>query len=160
LADAPIEVKKTAESIDVFYDWQKQTFYTLIVLPNAITSIFGQTNDSLELGFQLRPEAEYGDLTIKIENFETLESPETYFYELRTPDGMELGRGTVQDSLIQFKQLISGKYNFLVTEDLNQNGKWDSGDYLSRKQPERIFTPEGGISVKTSWETEIPMVIE
>lgn len=161
LNEDPIQVQESKEGLSIFYDWEEKITYTLAFLPNSFTSVYGQSNtDSLSIAFFLKSPSEYGDLTMKIANYLDLENTEGYYYQLKTGSGEEIQRGIVQDSLIRFTGLAKGKYEFSITEDLNQNGKWDSGVYSSRRQPERIYTPQEEVNVKVNWETEIPLLIE
>jgi len=160
LNQAPIQIQENNDGISIFYDWEVETAYTLVFPPNGLTSYYGQTSDSLELTFFLRDSSEYGDLTMKIANYLDLEDPNKYFYQLKNEAGKELERGIVQDSLIRFTGLLAKKYAFSVTEDLNQNNKWDSGIYATKQQPERIYVPQEDVKVKANWETEILLLIE
>ena len=36
--------------------------------------------------------------------------------------------------------------------DANKNGKWDTGDYQLKKQPEQLWQHESTIQAKPSWE--------
>jgi hypothetical protein len=45
-------------------------------------------------------------------------------------------------------------YTFKIVEDRNKNGIWDTGDYNTKRQPERIFLrqcPE----LRANWEQEV-----
>ena len=49
-----------------------------------------------------------------------------------------------------------------ITEDLNGNGQWDSGDVIARRQPERVetYTSETGdkaVPTRANWEVNLTM---
>ena len=53
------------------------------------------------------------------------------------------------DSELLFPYLDKGKYSIRITEDKNSNGLFDTGEYLTRKQAEKVmlYTLPGGTSV-------------
>ena len=52
----------------------------------------------------------------------------------------------------EFTNLKPGKYLFRIIFDTNSNGKWDTGNYLEKKQPEKVtYFPEV-IELRANWE--------
>lgn len=45
-------------------------------------------------------------------------------------------------------------YRFFLIEDRNGNGRWDSGDFAERRQPERVFPLGEPIDLKAGWELQ------
>ena len=63
---------------------------------------------------------------------------------------------------IQFNYVPAGEIKFRVIEDRNGNGKWDTGNLVERRQPERaeIYANDEGedtFATKTNWEIEFTM---
>ena len=63
---------------------------------------------------------------------------------------------------IQFNYVPAGEIKFRVIEDKNGNGKWDTGNLVERRQPERaeIYANDEGedtFATKTNWEIEFTM---
>ena len=63
---------------------------------------------------------------------------------------------------MRFNYVSPGEIKFRVIEDLNGNGKWDSGDVVARRQPERaeMFVDEQGgetFATKANWDIEFTM---
>lgn len=59
-------------------------------------------------------------------------------------------------STFNFENIPAGLYMLRVLIDLNKNGKWDAGDFTTKKQPEPVVyyrTPKGGreIILKANW---------
>jgi hypothetical protein len=54
-----------------------------------------------------------------------------------------------------FNKLEPGTYNLRYIEDINKNVEWDTGNYLARKQPERVIYLGAQISIRESWDQEI-----
>ena len=63
---------------------------------------------------------------------------------------------------IQFNYVPAGEIKFRIIEDRNGNGKWDTGNLVKRRQPERaeIYANDEGedtFATKTNWEIEFTM---
>ena len=78
-----------------------------------------------------------------------------------TDDRGELKREQIgtEPNPFTFKHLDPGKYGIRVIFDENQNGRWDTGSYLKKLQPERISYFPDIIEVRANWELEQTFVI-
>jgi len=38
--------------------------------------------------------------------------------------------------------------------DVNGNGKWDTGNYLEHRQPERVFFYDRPVELRSNWDVE------
>ena len=54
----------------------------------------------------------------------------------------------------EFIGLAPGNYLIRMVIDANDNGRWDAGSFVRRRQPEAIVAPAGPIKVKANWEVE------
>ncbi len=62
---------------------------------------------------------------------------------------------TGSEQRIDIPTMLSGNYKINVTEDLNHNGLWDTGNLLKRRQPERVINFKDNYSLKGGWDLEI-----
>ena len=63
---------------------------------------------------------------------------------------------------MRFNYVAPGEIRFRIIEDANRNGKWDTGDVVLRRQPERteMFVNDEGeetFSTKANWDFEFEM---
>ena len=62
---------------------------------------------------------------------------------------------TVHDTTFEFQHLDPRLYRIKWIRDKNENGKWDTGDYLKHIQPEEVdFYPES-ITVRANWDVDV-----
>ena len=47
-----------------------------------------------------------------------------------------------------------GEYEIRIVFDTNNNGKWDTGNYSKRIQPEKAITIPQKLSVRANWDNE------
>lgn len=144
------EILKDSMRIDRYFlktEWGSETDYHLFVLPEAFTSIFGQNNDTIDIRFKAKDIESYGNLTLNLENITCPIIVELYAGKklIRTV------RINKQGPLL-FDYLPPQKYSVKFILDLNDNGKWDSGKYLDKRQPEKVeFFPKE-IEVRSNWD--------
>ena len=63
---------------------------------------------------------------------------------------------------VVFNYVPPGEIKFRLVEDMNGNGKWDTGNVVERRQPERteLYHNEQGeetFATKANWEIEVPI---
>ena len=134
--------------------WAPNKNYIYKILPGAIKDNFNQTNkDTIRSEFTVSKALEDGSITLKI--LQDSINATTYFYELKNIKDELIDKGLLNDTLIQIENLKPEIYSLEITEDLNKNNKWDTGNYKERRQPEKVIQYNKKISVKQKFETEI-----
>ncbi len=84
-------------------------------------------------------------------------------YIIQLLDGnskLQQERRDVTGGTVQFNYIPAGDMKFRVIEDLNGNGRWDTGNVVERRQPERaeLYANADGqdtFVARTNWEFEI-----
>lgn len=123
--------------------------YKMDFLPGAIEDFFGIQNDSLSTSLSTGSYADFGNLKLTVEG--DIEFP--VIAQLTDEKG-DLKREIKTDDKneFEFTNLKPGKYLFRIIFDTNSNGKWDTGNYLEKKQPEKVtYFPEV-IELRANWE--------
>ncbi len=139
-------------TISVTARWNPVARHTFLLLPGAVTDVWGRMNDTMRLSVVSIPADQFGDLTLSIDG---LDSTKKYVVLIKTGELVAERFRIEQQSSTQWKKngIPAGKYTIEIIEDLNDNGVWDTGDYQTRRQPERkmIFTPD---AMRAAWELE------
>jgi len=135
------------------FEFQKEanSSYTIRLLPETLADFFGSTNDTLFYTIATRSLADFGNLTLNLTG--QLDSP--IILQL-TNDRGDLIREAFHDSLgrVEFNTLDPSIYRVRAIFDANGNGKWDTGNYLLKTQPERVIYYPQTIDVRANWELE------
>ena len=133
------------------FDFAKEanSSYTIQLLPETLADFFGSTNDTLFYTIATSSLADYGNLTMNLAG--QVESP--IILQLTNERG-DLIREVVRESLgqVAFNSLDPSIYRVRVIYDTNRNGKWDTGNYLQKTQPERVIYYPRTIEVRANWE--------
>jgi uncharacterized protein (DUF2141 family) len=124
--------------------------YKLELLPGAITDFFENTNDTLVFNLRTKSLADYGNLTLILSG-NTIRYP--IIVQLINEKG-DLKREiyATQPQSFEFNNLNPGKYIARIIFDSNENGQWDTGNYLKKKQPEKISYFPTTIELRANWE--------
>lgn len=145
----------TALLKDVYSTWKENTNYHLFIPPGTITDFFGLTNDSINIKFKTREEKYYGSVKLKL----TLPEGRDYSYILLLQDesGNVIREYHVREAFqeIDYLFLAPKKYKLKLIKDLNDDGKWTTGNYLKKIQPERVIYNAELINIRSNWDAEL-----
>ncbi len=135
----------------VHIDFEKEAdqVYLIDLYPGAVTDFFGETNDTLRTRFTTGSPEDYGVLRLN------LQGQATYPILVALLDEKdELVRSAYLEMSkeVEFKSLPPGNYRIRLIFDQNGNGRWDTGNYLNKLQPERILFYPGTIEIRANWE--------
>jgi len=132
--------------------WKEGHDYQLIILPGGIKDIYGRGCDTIIFDFTMALKDEYGNIKLTVAD---LDSTEQYIVILRE------GETDIKDVIISdakkkevlFERLPSRTYNIHLIKDENRDGKWTTGDYWKRRQPELLkkFDLE---KLRENWDLE------
>ncbi len=136
----------------VTYPWNGGSTYKLSIPDSSFMDIYGNYNDSILFKFTAKSPEDYTGIKI-ILNSEYKDV--NHIIQLLDDDNNVLrqGQGSAIDTL-NFEQLPVQKYQIKCILDKNHNGKWDSGNYLYKIQPEQIFIYNKGIEGRGNWSIE------
>ncbi len=59
-----------------------------------------------------------------------------------------------QGNTFEFQYLKPGKYRFRILVDQNRNGRWDTGNFLQKQQPEPVYHYPRLIEIRANWHSE------
>ena len=121
----------------VFYlgnKWPYDQEYQINIDSATIYSIYDKWNDSINVKFSTPKEEEYGHIYVRIEGSEG-----PGFGQLLDGSEKVVKESLLQEGELIFENLKPGKYYLRYVEDLNENGKWDAGNYVGKIYPERTY---------------------
>jgi hypothetical protein len=139
--------------IEVTNDLYPDTTYRILIPPGTITDIFGRTNDTTEIRFTTDNPELYGSVLVNM----ILPDPERqYILQLLNANLETISEKNIsEDKTYIFHHLSAGNYRLRLIHDLNRNGKWDTGNYLERTQPEPVSIYEDEVTARLNWEVEV-----
>ncbi len=142
--------------VDFDFEAEPNQKYSFSLMPGAITDFFGMQNDTLDYNLSTGSFADYGNLRM------ILGGDVTYPLVVQLTNE----KGVVQREIVaseaqtfEFNHLNPGNYIARVIFDSNGNGKWDTGNYLKKQQPEKISYYPGTIEIRANWEKEETFIL-
>jgi hypothetical protein len=124
--------------------------YFFIADSAAFSNILNEFSDSIGIKFSVRKPESYGKLTLSISNcqgasiIQLLNSTEKLISEAKI----------IKDGKVIFPLLEGGLYRLKVIYDLNGDGEWTTGDYLTGRQPEPVSYYESEVEMKSNFEID------
>jgi hypothetical protein len=140
-------------SFTINYEWEPETAYTLEIDSAACENIYGITNRKYVKNFKTREEDYYGTVVLELSNV----TCPMLVQLLKNNDNEEVisQQVTETDGSVTFNYLPPEKYKLKVIYDQNGNGKWDSGSYQDKNQPEKVAYVNKIQKVRSNWTEEV-----
>lgn len=158
---APVRFERDTSNMRIWRlksDWQLGGKYELFIPPGAIENIANEQNDSLKGSYSIADPEKFAVIKVHV----TGKTPEsTYVVQLLNgSNGLLQERRNVTTGDLQFDYVPEGEVRIRVIEDMNGNGRWDSGNLVERRQPERTemyvnAEGESTFATKKNWEVEL-----
>ncbi len=137
----------------ILIDFEKEPneSYRVDVLPEFITDLFEQVNDTMQYRLLTGSPADFGNLRLNLVG----EVVYPIILQLTTEKGITV-REIIADKpiLFEFNNIDPGNYLIRLILDQNGNGIWDTGSYLEKVQPEKVIYYPQSIEVRANWELE------
>jgi Bacterial Ig-like domain len=123
--------------------------YTFIARKGSFGNIYNETSDSTGINFSVKTAESYGKLTIDVHDY----TGDRIIQLLISPEKLISESEMKSDGKVVFPLLDAGLYRLKVIYDLNGDGKWTTGDFSLRRQPEPVSYFPKEINLKTGWES-------
>ncbi len=139
-------------------EWEDNAKYELLMPAGVFANIAQEQNDTLKYNYTGSDATKYAIVRVKVR---TTHPKARYILQIANGQGRtqkEIRNVTAGDYI--FEYISPGDVMLRVVEDMNANGKWDTGDMVAMRQPERteIYKNEDGvelITTKANWEFDI-----
>ena len=117
-------------------------------MPGSIEDIFENKNDSLSFKLKTKTYDDYGNLFLKISGKKS-----SKIIQLVTSDNnIQYEKISDAENELNFQNIEPGEYYIRIIFDENNNGKYDTGNFLNRIMPEKVtYFPEL-IDIRAGWD--------
>lgn len=147
----------TGRKMSFLVNWEGGKDYQMTVPPGTIKLLHSEQTDTMFLKWSVRKLDFYGQMTL---NLELPETDQYYLVDLMQGNKQVQRDTLTESSSIAYEQLVPGKYSLRVIYDANKNGKWDTGNYLEKLQPEQIYYYEGQLEIRSKWSKEEKWILK
>jgi len=156
---------ETRKRINISHNWKPGSSYSIEGDKAAFTGLFGGKSDSFSVDFAVGKEEYYGNAEVEI-TFP--ERKHAYVVQLLNPRGGVSREDLVQPQnsgqtlkvKLEYPYTPPGKYRLKVIYDMNNNGRWDTGDHVENRQPERIAFSKDDILIRANWDQVLDWTLD
>lgn len=146
----PFTVRKDSIYTQLYVDFKREenSAYEVQFLPGAITDFFEVVNDTLSYAIRTKEKSDYGGIALTLKNATNF----PYIIQLLNNSGTVIeSRWTDKETSFSFEFLEPGNYAVKAIEDANENRKYDTGNYLAKRQPENVINLPKPLDIQPSW---------
>ena len=149
--------ENTSRIYNIEFASEENSQYRIIIPSGSFTDIYGNTNDTIIQEFKTQLIDYYSNLIMNIAGLKCNHS----IIQLLDAKEVVLREYTLSgDTTLTMEYLSPAKYKLKLYYDENANGKWDTGKFSERRQPERVFYFGEIIETKSGWDMEYTWNVE
>jgi len=135
------------------YTFKEGTNYSLLIPPKAFKDIFGLMNDTLKIHFTTTSLKNYGNIKLTLKSKDLLCG---LIVQLVTEnDAIIQEKYSHANDVVNFVNVNPGNYKIKIICDGNGNKIWDTGNYLKKLQPEKVYYYPTTIMPKANWDIDL-----
>ena len=139
--------------LTIQFEAKRDSKYKILLYPGALTTYPDLKHDTIIRDLVTKKKDDFGILIIDMEK----ESDLPIFVELSDERGNIIWKKSLAQGKTQLKieDMEPAKYKLRAVYDKNENGRWDTGDYLKGLQPEEILNYTEDIVLRANWDLEL-----
>ena len=146
--DFSTKLDSLTNTIEVSFEKKESERFKIQVLPDAFEDFFGDTNDTLNYSLSTKTYADYGNVRVTLQN-----AVYPMIVQLTDANGeVKAEKYSTKPEPIDFRNIESGDYFLRAIFDSNSNGKFDSGNYLKKIQPERVSHYQDKLEIRSNFD--------
>ncbi len=134
--------------LDIYVPWKDNTVYTLRLMKGFLIDTSGAEAAPSKYLFRTKNDDDYGKLQIILPG----EYQGSKYLLQIAMDKDTVYKKPVVDTVIAVRKLSPGEYKIHLIIDENENGEWDTGNLLEKRQPEIVIPYSNTIKLKAGWE--------
>lgn len=136
-------------SLRVLFPSEPNNTYRLTIDSAAMNDIYGLSNTNEQLTWQIKPENEYATLAVVLE-----ETNPQIIVQLLNEKEQPMHEQRAKNGKVKFIHLHPGTYYMRLFYDLNGDGKWTTGDWHDKRQPEPVHYFPKKLTLRANWDFE------
>ena len=127
--------------------------YSLEIPDSVFFGIRGRTNEPIKAEFHRMKDDEYGNIYITVKPPEGMKQ---VLVQLLNENGKVLEEQVIKgEEEVMFEHLLPAKYKLRALLDADGNGKWSTGNYHYRVQPETVIEYYDTLDLKAGWDIDL-----
>lgn len=150
LIDKPFTLlRKDVMSFQVVASLQQGKQYELQLDSAAVRDIYGVASDKKKFTLKLKTAEDYSTLLIRLPDYD----PRIRLQLLSEKD-QPVRELPAREEGTKFEYLAPKTYYLRLYFDLNGDGRWTTGDWATKRQPEPVYYFPAKLSLRANWDFE------
>ncbi len=133
----------------ILTDVQPGATYRLTVDSAAVADVYGLTNNAQTFTWKVKALDQYATLRVHVE-----ENNPLFIVQLLSERDQPVREQRVKNSEVMFRNLAPGTYYMRIVVDSNGDGKWTTGSWKQKRQPEQVFYFRKKMTLRANWDFE------
>ena len=131
--------------------WQEGMEYRLVMDTTAfIDSANNRLTKADTIRFTAKQLSNYGNVVLRFSNLDLTKNPVLQFVQ-----GEEVKSSYALTKPEWSNKFVNpGEYELRILFDDNKNGKWDTGNYSKKLQPEKVIALKDKLVIRANWDNE------
>ena len=134
---------------EVDYPWRPGEAYEMRIDSGLVRDCYGKVNDKTLIQFKKRSLEDYATLRVYV-----VPAKEQLRVQLLDKQEKMLRDEPLRGGQVYFEHLDPSTYRLRVYEDKNGDGRWTTGDWMLKRQPEPVYNHEKDLNMKANWDFE------
>ena len=148
--DAPYALDTVPNNILAYRlraEWRPGQEYQLVIDSAAMISLYGRVNLATDNKFSIAKLEDFGTVFLSLSN-----AHESTVVQLLGSDGKPVAQAPTKNGRAEFYYVQPGKYYLRCFFDRNGDGKWTTGSWSPRRDPEEVYYFPKEIEVRANWD--------
>lgn len=129
--------------------WQDGAQYQLEIREDAARDIYGKGNKPVQFSWKRKTRTDYASLTIRMAH------PDSCMrLQLLSDKDQVVRESGIEGDHVVWTNLLPTTYYVRMYLDLNGDGRWTTGDWAEKRQPEPVYYFPSKLTLKANWEFE------
>ena len=133
----------------IYGEWLPDQTFKLTIDSACIQGLYGLHNNRIETTLKFSPLNMYSTLTVNVAN-----PKPSYTVRLHETSGKVIRTGKLENGSVDFFLLKPATYYVSMFDDVNGNGKWDTGEYEEKRHAESVWYIKRSWVLKQDWTHE------
>ena len=152
-----MKLSANKRKIEFTVPFPEDSSFSVYIPQGAIVDWFGQKSDTIRSNFVVQPGRQFGNLSVKMPDL----SGGKYIVEVVDDKDRVVRDTTVSGpSSVSFSTMNAGNYRIRLINDSDGDGKWTPGNYLAKKQPEKVIYYTTSVRVRAGWDMDIEWMLQ
>ncbi len=141
------------KTLQINYPFNVDSSYQVFIPQGAFSDILGNLNDTIRFGFTIQKPDFYGSVSLQVNGLDTTKN--AIIQLLDEKQQLVAQTKSIGKNTFKFENITPGKHLLKLIIDDNNDGKWNTGKYSEKNQPETIYLYTTPINIKSNWDMEL-----